>query len=87
MDVCDSSSLLANEQPTSFSSGSDSSPTASPQQSGSSLSAYSLSSRFAPPPETYSRKVFVGGLPSDIDQGEVYKLQLTCVLEDRILGP
>ena len=69
---------LADEQ-TSSSSGSNGSRTPSPQQSGSS-SGYSSAcspSSFSPPPETYSRKVFVGGLPPDIDQGEVYyELQL-----------
>ena len=71
---CDSSCLLAAVQPTNFSSGSDGS---SPQQSSGYCSAC-IPSSFAPPPETYSRKVFVGGLPPDIHQGEVYyKLRLT----------
>ena len=37
----------------------------------SACSSMGYSSSFSPPPETYSRKVFVGGLPTDIDQGEL----------------
>ena len=64
------SSFPADEQ-TSSSSGSNGSRTPSPQQSGSSgYSSACSPPSFSPPPETYSRKVFVGGLPPDIDQGE-----------------
>ena len=69
-----------DEQTSSSCSGSNGSRTPSPQQNGSgsssgyssgcsSVSSLSSSSSFSPPPETYSRKVFVGGLPPDIDQG------------------
>ena len=77
---------FADEQTSSSSSGSNGSRTPSPQQNSSSRSSSgynsgcstassvssssSSSSSFSPPPEMYSRKVFVGGLPPDIDQGK-----------------
>ena len=66
-------SLPLDEQ-TSSSSGSNGSRTPSPQQSSSSgynSACSSAGSSFSPPPEMYSRKVFVGGLPPDIAQDEI----------------
>ena len=56
---------ISDEQTSSSSNGSR---TPSPQQCTGSASGGGVCGS-PTPPETYSRKVFVGGLPPDIDQG------------------
>ena len=67
----------------SISSGSSSHGTSrTPSPSSSTYSSFTNSGTLsaAAPPETYSRKVFVGGLPPDIDQGIGMIAKINCLL-------
>jgi hypothetical protein len=55
---------------------------ASPQNNCSSSST-DMYWHYNPGPELYSRKVFVGGLPIDVDEGTTVLLHLVAVLDGR----